>query len=727
MAVITDEFGNSSQAPVSDAVLDSIPGFRSLLVRSANLFGNLGATPDYQYLVSNVLSNPTDFVLQNIEGRGNEDFWAAYKKGQYSGPYPYLFNDADFKASIDYLVKNNVPTEKINQSYQQGYKTSQGIQRTDAELARSDVSGGSTIDRFLTTVAPIVVAFIAPQLGSTIAAQLAVSEAVGTALASTALQIAAGADPSTAIQNAVTSAVASTGSTAVAQEVNTALQTVVSDPNLANAITNAAGSALNSAAITAARGGSTEDIISNAIAGATGSAVAATTGDKVLGAATTGGLTGGLQGALASAAGAEARLPSVEDATPVPVEQITQQPTQEAVPPSQAVVPPVQTQAQPVEQAAATAVVFSTDNAGNALVMNQDGSIAQVQVDPAVQPGAAVQVDPTTNTATIVEQAPYVGAPTEVAEVPRIELRGMAEPDVPSEAAGVESNIAGRFELPEVPAGGEPLSQVTPVVVGEEEPATVTEPDKAIIDLIQPPVDLVQPPVETATQVTPAQVGGLEPISAPTEPVSTPVEGVTAPPGEVTATAPGVVETPTEPAPQVISIPDQITQVSEGVDTGAAPVGAVDTGVAGVPSEVTPDTGVAGPVSSVDQQIMDLTGITAEPEPTLPVETAPAAVTETAPATEGEVVAEEAAPPEEQIAPQPYKPEFFVAGGVAPTVQTRTPTLAQTLQTPFYSPLATTGLTSYRGAGEIESSETGGKRRNVWNEASLRLKDALGI
>jgi hypothetical protein len=39
----------------------------------------------------------------------------------------------------------------------------------------------------------------------------------------------------------------------------------------------------------------------------------------------------------------------------------------------------------------------------------------------------------------------------------------------------------------------------------------------------------------------------------------------------------------------------------------------------------------------------------------------------------------------------------------------------------------TTGLTGERGAGEIESKETGKQRQNVWNEASLRLKDALGV
>jgi hypothetical protein len=39
----------------------------------------------------------------------------------------------------------------------------------------------------------------------------------------------------------------------------------------------------------------------------------------------------------------------------------------------------------------------------------------------------------------------------------------------------------------------------------------------------------------------------------------------------------------------------------------------------------------------------------------------------------------------------------------------------------------TTGLTGEREAGEIDSKETGKKRKNVWNEASLRLKDALGV
>jgi hypothetical protein len=54
-------------------------------------------------------------------------------------------------------------------------------------------------------------------------------------------------------------------------------------------------------------------------------------------------------------------------------------------------------------------------------------------------------------------------------------------------------------------------------------------------------------------------------------------------------------------------------------------------------------------------------------------------------------------------------------------------------RTPTYTPDSgvtsgtTVGLTGERGAGEIEGQGTGGKRKDVWNEASLRLKDALGI
>jgi hypothetical protein len=77
-----------------------------------------------------------------------------------------------------------------------------------------------------------------------------------------------------------------------------------------------------------------------------------------------------------------------------------------------------------------------------------------------------------------------------------------------------------------------------------------------------------------------------------------------------------------------------------------------------------------------------------------------------------------------RLRPQIYSRVFPSASNVlSRSLGTDLTTSAPTY--PASSP--TTGLTSTRGAGEIEGEETGGRRRNVWNEESLRLKDALGL
>jgi len=77
-----------------------------------------------------------------------------------------------------------------------------------------------------------------------------------------------------------------------------------------------------------------------------------------------------------------------------------------------------------------------------------------------------------------------------------------------------------------------------------------------------------------------------------------------------------------------------------------------------------------------------------------------------------------------------YRPDLFIYGGKSPGGGggRQTTRLGTTLQPPF-SPSTTLGqaLTGYRGAGEIEGKKTGKPRREVWNEESLRLKDALGL
>jgi hypothetical protein len=72
-----------------------------------------------------------------------------------------------------------------------------------------------------------------------------------------------------------------------------------------------------------------------------------------------------------------------------------------------------------------------------------------------------------------------------------------------------------------------------------------------------------------------------------------------------------------------------------------------------------------------------------------------------------------------------YRPNLFIYGGTKPS------TLSQSLGTTVEripASSTTTGTSvGLGGRGEIESKESGKKRQTVWNEESLRLKDALGL
>jgi len=139
---------------------------------------------------------------------------------------------------------------------------------------------------------------------------------------------------------------------------------------------------------------------------------------------------------------------------------------------------------------------------------------------------------------------------------------------------------------------------------------------------------------------------------------------------------------------------------------------------------VSPKAKSPAPTSKTPLSLVTVKG-TREPDPTLQdtditlPETTVTGTQETEPT---DASAKEAKPPVD--AQGRYDPSLFIYGGKSPS------TLGSSLKTqaPFY-PLAGTsgGLTSTRGAGELESKETGKARKNVWNEESLRLKDALGV
>jgi hypothetical protein len=90
-----------------------------------------------------------------------------------------------------------------------------------------------------------------------------------------------------------------------------------------------------------------------------------------------------------------------------------------------------------------------------------------------------------------------------------------------------------------------------------------------------------------------------------------------------------------------------------------------------------------------------------------------------------EPLAEE--PPAEEAPadkPSTYKPDIFVTTYKKPKSGA---SYSSALGAALGTAGTTTGLTAERGAGEIEGTSTGKKRKQVWNEESLKLKDALGV
>jgi len=139
--------------------------------------------------------------------------------------------------------------------------------------------------------------------------------------------------------------------------------------------------------------------------------------------------------------------------------------------------------------------------------------------------------------------------------------------------------------------------------------------------------------------------------------------------------------------------------------------------------EVTPDAGAGlidtPPVSDTDKQILDL--ISEAPDQS-EAETARLAKKEAelAGAEKGAYLPDSGTDTSATTAT--YKPDIFTTTYLSPKTRTAAaPTSA------LGAALGTTGLTAYRGAGEIEGTGSGKPRKKVWNEESLKLKDALGV
>lgn len=307
-----------------------------------------------------------------------------------------------------------------------------------------------------------------------------------------------------------------------------------------------------------------------------------------------------------------------------------------------------------------------------------------------------------------------------------------------------------------------------------KEPALNEPPsDKAIVDLITPKTSEA---VQTEPTITPADreilaLSGITPTTPPATTAPTLADTSVTPTDvrSVPSTVAPVIK-PSDIAPGYDPLSDLSTKVTvypteayEGDDTSYVPPAVstppttlptttptdvvapidiatpVDTGTpTTVPPDVVPPTVVPPAVEPpvTERPVVDefTRPDVVEPPPSTKVEVEPDTPVVEPTIEEVAPPAEEEKPPVEEEKPpgkkeEPYKPDTFIYSGKKPIYEPRTSTnLGTTLQAPFY-PSTTLGqaLTGYRGAGEIEGKKSGKPRQDVWNEESLRLKDALGL
>lgn len=219
----------------------------------------------------------------------------------------------ELESFIKSAALSGVPISSIQSSIDTGQKQFSSYVQDDK------------LTQLFTKVAiPIALSFALPGMGSAIGAQLtaagltvstATATAIGTAMASTAIQMAQGVDFETALKNATVNAVIQTGAPSVATEINK----LVKIPQVSDAITSAGASALK----TAAAGGSAADIERNMIGAIAGSATSSaveygTDGNisagRLAGATVGGAVTGGTEGALVGLSGEYAGQKAAEEA-----------------------------------------------------------------------------------------------------------------------------------------------------------------------------------------------------------------------------------------------------------------------------------------------------------------------------------------------------------------------------------------------------------------------------
>jgi hypothetical protein len=594
----------------------------------------------------------------------------------------------------------------------------------------------------------------AAQAAAAAAAATATATAIGTAIASATFQVAQGVPVTQAVQNSIIAATVGTQAPGVAKQVND----IVGNPAVTNLVVSTAASVVQ----TAATGGSEADIVRNATGALVGSGVTSATGSNVVGRTAGGGVTGGVTGALMGAAGAigsDAARPAGTTATTAPTTQPTL--TQDLT----------DAQVSQIQNALGISVSDATNNdvklalgpllaplgAGAAIV--SDSVIPLIGIFGAKAVSDTIDYFKAQNDSSgfykwVNEnmQAADDRVQNKLSLNPAGAGRGFVNPPVVTPITPSQAAISGSYGAGFSGAGGGAGAGVTAgeATAGEQEARDflvaqkVTNPEIDFETLAREPalnepptdqriIDLIQP----GTASTPATV---PPGTAPADRDILAFSGITQPAGSTAVTAP--TQAPTQAAPVAGPVP--VTPVAAPTFTPATftpeiapryeppppppPIVEPPSPPPPVVSEPPPD--VVEPPPVVTEPPPPPPEVVVEPEP--PLVDVPPAEEVVPPDEEDKPPAEEEKPPEEEDKPpgekeDKFKPDLFIYSGKRPARRPRQE-LGTTLQGPF-APSTTLGqaLTGYRGAGEIEGKKTGKPRRDVWNEESLRLKDALGL
>ena len=449
------------------------------------------------------------------------------------------------------------------------------------------------------------------------------------------------------------------------------------------------GAAALSAGSTAAQGGSVEDVLKSAatagfasginvgmgggVAGAAtgsfvGSAIQGGTVDQVLVNAVAAGAGAGVQGVLGPAAGTITRdlikTGEVSDRTLIN---------------------------------AAAAEIGAFNKPG-------DRKAPIVEGQP-IAPPAAEETPPTSISLDLTGQE---AAPAPAATLPPVTVTApviaptVTDVDVMKQVAAQQPATA----LPPVTVTAKPEEQVAPTVtdIPEVRPDTTRGLPAPTAEL--PPVTVTAKREEevapTVTELPPVTVTGQPEPTYQLDPVTITGRREEEVAPTVTELPPVTITAPREP---VYELPP-VTVTGRREEEIAPTVTDIPLGT----TELPPVTVTAKREEEVAPTITDIVAKTMEPPPAPPPPPAP------------EVKAEE--PKKEETPKKETKKLYPTVTSVPPP---RRPGRQPIITGASPARLLADALAAYRPAGAIEGEESGKERQNVWNEKSLRLKDALGL